>query len=72
MANRKVTEFRQASVKVMVSYNTEYSEYRSRAYVCGIAQEKADYFTDDKDDAIGTAKDMLIRTCASLPQLETM
>lgn len=41
---------------VHVEYNDSFDEYRCRLFVYGESRPQADYFTDDRDDAIGTAK----------------
>lgn len=43
---------------VIVRRDSETGEYRCRLSCYGVAQPAADYFTDDKTDAIGTAKAM--------------
>lgn len=53
---RKVDEFAQDGEKAIVYYNSEDEEYCVKFYKDGEYQKDADYFTDDKDDAIGTAK----------------
>jgi hypothetical protein len=42
-----------------VKYNREYEEYRVVLTIKGIVQLAADYFTDDKADAIQNAKFMI-------------
>lgn len=39
-----------------VSYDVELDEYRVKFYIHGVREANADYFTNDKDDALGTAK----------------
>lgn len=41
---------------VKVFFNTEVSEYVCKLFISGGHYEPADYFTDDKADAISTAK----------------
>lgn len=48
-----------------IIYNREYEEYRVRLFVNGVYQAGADYFTDDRDDAIATAKHMEAKGCIS-------
>lgn len=43
---------------VTVRRNAAYNEYRCRLYTYGNAQPEADYFTNDLDDAKGTARAM--------------
>jgi hypothetical protein len=49
------------AVAVKIHKDTDTGEFRVRLYRSGIAYEPADYFTDDKKDAQGTAADMLKR-----------
>lgn len=44
---------------VKVFYNAENAEYVCRLFKDGVAYEPADYFTDDKQDAMDSAKRML-------------
>ena len=44
---------------VRVEYNHNVEEYRCRLFVYGEPRPQADYFTSDRDDAIGTAKRMV-------------
>lgn len=43
---------------VNVRYNAQYDEFRCRLYVYGQAEPEADYFTNDLEDAKGTANAM--------------
>ena len=36
--------------------DTDWNEYRVKFFECGIHQVESDYHTDDKDDALDTAK----------------
>lgn len=47
---------------VKVTYCPDLGEYRCRFYVHGEAFPDADYFTDDRRDALATARAML-ETC---------
>lgn len=47
------------SVKAKVYYISETGEYLVRLYIGNRLIEDADYFTDDHDDAIATAKAMV-------------
>lgn len=38
-----------------VYHDSEYGEYAVKFYCAGLYQIDADYFTSDRDDAIGTA-----------------
>ena len=53
---------------VNVRRSTIYDEYRCRLYVYGKAQPDADYFTNDLDDAKGTARAMA--QCTHLKRAE--
>lgn len=58
MSNRKVAEFRDTTNGAVskVYYNPEYKEYTVRFYnSAGVWMDGADYFTDDKEDALNTA-----------------
>lgn len=62
--SRKVMEVRHATCqtsRVIVRYNPDTGEYRCRLYLPSGRYEPADYFTDDRADAIGTAKAMISR-----------
>lgn len=48
-----------ASRTVKVYYDSDLAEYVAKLYVDGKHYEPADYFTDDKGDALGTASAML-------------
>lgn len=45
--------------KVRVVHNNEYNEYIVKLYINGIRVPDADYFTDDRGDAMDTAKEMV-------------
>lgn len=57
---RKISEHIKGRMAI-VRYNPETEEYIVRFYVDGVYQENADYFTDDKGDAQGTA-DVFIKS----------
>lgn len=44
---------------VKVYRDSELGEYQTRLYIAGIFQVNATYYTDNKQDAIGTADRML-------------
>ena len=46
-------------VHVNTYYDRDWNEYVSKLFVNGMHQEPADNHTDDKQDALGTAKAML-------------
>jgi hypothetical protein len=62
MSNRKISEHINGNKKAIVRYNNELAEYVVRFYIKSIAdnlyhwQTESDYYTDDKLDAIQTAK----------------
>jgi len=57
---RKITEISKDSITVKVMFDAEWQEYRCQLYVEAHHQgEKTDYHTDDKQDAMDTAKAML-------------
>lgn len=45
--------------KTKVYYSAQNAEYRVEYWINGVYQRDADYFTDDKSDALGSAKAML-------------
>lgn len=53
---RKVKNFRAGDVDVSVEYDSVYSEYVVRQFHNGTENRDAKYYTDDKEDAIGTAR----------------
>jgi len=58
MSNRKVAEFRDTTNDAVskVYYDPEYKEYIVRFYnSAGTWMDDADYFTNDKEDALNTA-----------------
>lgn len=58
MSNRKVAEFHDTTngAVAKVYYDPEYKEYTVRFYnSAGVWMGGADYFTDDKEDALNTA-----------------
>lgn len=55
---RKIFEIVDRDRKVRVFWNASVSEYRVRLYENDILYPHADYFTDDKQDAIDTARAM--------------
>ena len=58
---RKVREFTSGPHRVAVHRDHEWQEYRVRVYRDGVAYSPADYFTQDVEDAVDTAKAMLER-----------
>jgi hypothetical protein len=53
---RKIFEIKNDTLRVAVHYNREWQEYRIRLYLNGEFNDITDVFTDDKEDAIATAK----------------
>jgi hypothetical protein len=47
--------------RAYVSKRNEWGEYRVKLYIDGKYQQNADYFTDDKGDAVQTARAMVER-----------
>ena len=45
--------------KAVIWFDKEDNEYTVKFYKNGEYQSEADYFTDDKDDAFGTAEEQL-------------
>lgn len=63
---RKIAEFHGTDRVVRVYWNAEHAEYQCKLYyVCGVYTSRLQlhapsvYYTDDKQDAIGTARAML-------------
>ena len=58
MSLRKITSFKNEinSLQSSVYRDTEYDEFRVRFYRDGTYQANADYHTDDKQDALDTAR----------------
>ena len=61
MANRLIRNFHGTTssgktVAAKVYWNSEYKEYKVKWLIDGVHSANADYFTDDKEDAIATAK----------------
>lgn len=61
MSERKICEFKneENGLFAAVKYNSDYREFRVKMYENGHRTEARDYFTNDKTDAINTAKLML-------------
>ena len=53
---RLITKVTKGIYSAAVRYNSELKEYRVKFYINGVHQVDADYFTDSKNDAIGTAE----------------
>ena len=53
---RKVQELVHETSKAIVYWCYEFMEFVVKFYKEGVYQEEADYFTDSRSDAIGTAK----------------
>ena len=49
------------AIKTTIKKNTSDGEYVVKLWIDGVHQPKANYFTDDKEDARETAKDMVAR-----------
>lgn len=46
---------RSVGVKAKVYFNSDFEEYIVKFYSDNVYHDNADYFTDDKDDALNTA-----------------
>lgn len=53
---RKIATRQNGALKAEIHHNKEYDEYLVKFYIVGVYQKRADYFTDDKSDAISTAQ----------------
>lgn len=51
---RYIAQYQQGVFKAMVWLHGAMGEYMVKFYIDGVHQSEADYFTDDKEDAIGT------------------
>jgi len=56
MTYRKIATVNRPRVEVVVAYDASVREYRCRIVADKAQQPDADYFTNDKDDALATAK----------------
>lgn len=56
---KKINEITNNRITVKVMFDKEWEEYRTQLFIDGVHQEKADYHTDDKEDATQTAAVML-------------
>lgn len=56
MARKLITSVHDRNRTVKVYYDSNYDEYVARLYMDGALYAPADYFTDDRDDAIETAR----------------
>jgi hypothetical protein len=61
MTARKITEYTNGERRAVVRYNVEYEEYVVQLFVNGTRNYDADYFTNDRDDAISTMRAMVER-----------
>jgi len=59
---RLIKTLKNGTHTVKVKYHSAWNEYRVQLDTAGKHIEAADYFTDDKQDALNTAQDMLKRT----------
>jgi hypothetical protein len=57
----RTISFSNGDYSVRVYPKNEFGEYVSRLFIRGFKYQPADYFTDDKADAIATAQLMLKR-----------
>lgn len=56
---RKIMEKTQGNRTTKIHWDSDWKEYRVSLYIDGKHIKEARYFTDDKTDAIGSAKLML-------------
>jgi hypothetical protein len=66
MTFRKIETITRPGVEVVVGYDASVREYRCRLIENGKPQEPADYFTNDKADAMATAEMMATSTYANV------
>ena len=55
---RKISEYTKGNTTVKTYRDTEYNEYINRVFVDGVEIVAASYHTDDKTDALHTARCM--------------
>ena len=55
---RKIKAFRAGEIDITVEFDPVYQEYVVRQFNNGAENRDAKYYTDDKGDAIGTARNM--------------
>lgn len=55
---RKIKSFRAGEIDITVEFDPVYQEYVVRLFNNGAENRDAKYYTDDKDDALGTARHM--------------
>ena len=53
---RKIKNFRAGNIDISVEYDSVYQEYVVRQFHNGTENRDAKYYTDDKEDAISTAR----------------
>ena len=53
---RKIKAFRTGEIDITVEFDPVYHEYVVRLFNNGAENRDAKYYTDDKEDAIGTAR----------------
>lgn len=61
MSKRVIFEAEHGPSRVKTYWDSEDREYVVRLWCSGTERKNAEYFTDDEDDAIGTAEAMLVR-----------
>lgn len=59
-----------ARVTVLIQRCSDWQEFRARIILDGIAQENADYHTDDREDVYSTAESMGQHIAANNPVIE--
>ena len=70
MSRRTIANITAGRASVRVTYSSDWQEYRARLSIDGHPQESADYFTDDKGDAIGTAQHMAEHASRNNPTID--
>lgn len=64
MALRKIASTEQGKYKAVTYRDAEWQEYRVKFYFDGVHQSAADYHTDDKQDALDTGANWVIKNNA--------
>lgn len=70
MSRRTIATKTAGRAVVRVTYCNDWQEYRARLTLDGITNEAADYFTDDKADALQTAQIMAEHASSNNPTID--
>lgn len=56
-------------MQVKIYWNSEYKEFQCKFYIDNVRQDDSTYFTDDLEDAIGTATANINHTASYLKEV---